>query len=211
MDQLAHLHAHFWNHPCLDGTYRWLAGPVRRWEDALGTALAVPLMERGLQHAGDIVSLPIQADARRYARQRYHAMQRLTAGARTLVHHDCHPGNLFWTPTRPGFLDGQLVRIGEGIGDVAYFCATALEPSMRRQHEADLLRRYHQGLAAHGVTGLTADTLWQRYRLHLTYPFEAMAVTLAVGGMMELQSNLELLRRAAVAVEDHAAFAAILA
>lgn len=38
-----------------------------------------------------------------------------------------------------------------------------------------------------------------------------MVVTLAVGGMMERDSNLELMRRAAAAIEDHDAFAAILA
>jgi hypothetical protein len=34
-----------------------------------------------------------------------------------------------------------------------------------------------------------------------------MVVTLAVGGMMELESNLELIRRAAAAVDDLDAFA----
>ena len=34
-----------------------------------------------------------------------------------------------------------------------------------------------------------------------------MIVTLAVGGMMQLESNLEMIQRAAVAVEDHDTFA----
>jgi hypothetical protein len=45
--------------------------------------------------------------------------------------------------------------------------------------------------------------LVQRYRAHLVYPFEAMVVTLAVGGMMKRESNLKLIRRAAIAIEDH--------
>ena len=36
-----------------------------------------------------------------------------------------------------------------------------------------------------------------------------MIVTLAVGGMMKLESNYELIRRAATAVEELDAFAAI--
>jgi len=36
-----------------------------------------------------------------------------------------------------------------------------------------------------------------------------MIVTLAVGGMMNLESNLELIRRTATAIEDLEAFAAI--
>lgn len=209
VEQLAHLHACFWQHASLDHAHRWLAGPVRRWEDALGTALAVPLMQRGLQRAGDAIPAPLHRAAMRYARQRRHVMRALAAGPRTLVHHDCHPGNLFWTPAAPGLLDWQLVRIGEGMGDVAYFLATALDPVTRRQCEAPLLARYLHVLSSHGVGGLTAPTLLKRYRAHLTYAFEAMVVTLAVGGMMEHDSNLALIRRAAVAIADHDAFTAI--
>ncbi len=209
MDQLARLHACFWNHARLDQAYRWLAGPVRRWENFLGTTLAVPLMQRGLRRAGDVISTALHTAAMDYARQRRRAMRVLAAGPRTLVHHDCHPGNLFWTPTAPGLLDWQLVRIGEGIGDVAYCLATGLDPATRRQHETLLLARYQQALAAQGITGLDAPTLLLRYRAHLAYAFEAMVVTLAVGGMMEHDSNLELIRRTAAAIEDHDAFGAL--
>ena len=209
VEQLAQLHARFWNAASLDHAYRWLASPVRRWEDRLGTALAVPLMQRGLRRAGRTIPTTLHAAAMRYARRRRHAMRFLAQGPRTLVHHDCHPGNLFWKNSQPGLLDWQLVRIGEGIGDVAYFLATALAPETRRMHEAHLLARYQQALVDHGVARLDSTTLLDRYRAHLTYPFEAMVVTLAVGGMMELEGNLELIRRAAAAVEDLDAFAAI--
>lgn len=53
--QLARFHAHFWNKTDLLQTYYWLAGPVRRLEDYLGTALAVPLMKRGLHRAGKLI------------------------------------------------------------------------------------------------------------------------------------------------------------
>jgi aminoglycoside phosphotransferase (APT) family kinase protein len=138
-------------------------------------------------------------------------MQLLAGGPRTLVHHDLHPGNLFWQQSQPGFLDWQLVRIGEGIGDVAYFLATALAPDTRRRHETRLLARYHQVLAEHQVAAPDFTKLLQRYRAHLLYPFEAMVVTLAIGRLMPLESNLELIRRAATAVEDHDAFAVTLA
>jgi len=49
----------------------------------------------------------------------------------------------------------------------------------------------------------------QRYRTHLIYPFEAMIVTLAIGGMMNLENNLELIRRTAAAIEDLESFAAM--
>ena len=203
ISQLARLHAHFWNQANLHTDYGWLAGPVRRLEDRLGTILAVPLMERGLRLAGNVIPAALHGPALDYSRRRSQVMRVLADGPQTLVHHDLHPGNLYWDQDGPGFLDWQLVRIGEGIGDIAYFLATALEPEVRRACERHLLSHYQELLAEGGVGGLDSGHLLQRYRAHLVYPFEAMVVTLAVGGMMKRESNLELIRRAAAAVEDH--------
>jgi hypothetical protein len=207
--QLARFHAYFWDKADLVQRLHWLAGPVRRLEDRLGTALAVPLMKRGLHMAEQIVPYAVRALALRYARHRAHIMRSLSNAPQTIVHHDCHPGNLFWIQSQPGFLDWQLVRFGEGISDVAYFLATALNPEVRRAHEVELVAVYAQELQDHGVAEIDANSLMQRYRAHLIYPFEAMIVTLAVGGMMKLESNYELIRRAATAVEELDAFAAI--
>jgi len=208
IEQLARLHARLWNAPSLDHEYSWLAGPVRRTEDRLGSALAEPLMRRGLGLAGSAVPTALHGPAIGYARRRRRVMRFLADGPRTLVHHDVHPGNLFWQQSEPGLLDWHLVRIGEGIGDVAYCLATSLTPETRRTHEARLLARYQQVLADHGVGELDLETLRHRYRAHLVYPFEAMVVTLAVGGMMTLENTLALIRRTAAAVADHDSFAA---
>lgn len=208
VDELARLHARFWEHPALNGEWRWLAGPVRRTEDALGSALAVPLMLIGLRRAGDAVPAGLHRPALAYARRRRAWMRELSAGPRTLVHHDVHPGNFYWRDGLPGLLDWHLVRAGEGVGDVAYLLATALSPEVRRVYERELLERYRHGLHACGVEAPSAVTLARRYRAHLVYPFEAMVVTLAVGGMMQIDANLELIRRSAAAVADHRSFAA---
>ena len=209
IEQLARFHAHFWNNVDVEPTYRWLAGPVRRLEDHLGTALAVPLMKRGLRLAGSCIPSTLHAAAIHFAHHRRKAMRFLSAAPQTLIHHDCHPGNLFWDRFQPGFLDWQLVRIGDGVGDVAYFLSTALDPEIRRLHEASLLAKYVQALTDNGVVGMDNTVLMQRYRAHITYAFEAMVVTLAVGGMMNLDGNLELIRRTAAAVDDLDAFAAL--
>jgi hypothetical protein len=211
IEQLACSHARFWNNVHLDPKYRWLAGPIRLLEDTLGTALAVPLMKRGLQLAGEHIPSVLHAPAIHYARHRRAAMRFLSDASKTLVHHDCHPGNLFWNNNRSmvGFLDWQLVRIGEGVSDVAYFLSTALSVETRRLYEAELLVKYAQALADNGVTDVDNSRLAQRYRAHLAYAFEAMVVTLAVGGMMNLDSNLELIRRTATAVEELDAFSAL--
>jgi hypothetical protein len=210
VEELARFHAHFWGKAELLQTFGWLAGPVRRLEDGLSTTLAVPLMKLGLRRAGQIVPSALHALAVHYARRRSTIMRFLSSAPQTLVHHDCHPGNLFWHKYRPGFLDWQLVRFGEGIGDVAYFLATSLNPETRRIHEASLVSAYALALQSHGVPDVEPDSLMQRYRAHLIYPFEAMVITLAVGGMMKPENNYELIRRATAAIEDRDAFGAVM-
>jgi len=206
LKQLAHFHSRFWNNVNQKKHFSWLASPVRLLEDFLGTALAVPLMKRGLRLAGEIIPVSIHESALQYAKNRRKVMRFLTQAPQTLIHHDCHPGNLFWHQTKPGLLDWQLVRFGEGISDVAYFLATALSPESRRLHEARLLCIYAQSLTENGVSDVNVAQLTMRYRAHLVYPFEAMLVTLAVGGMMDLASNKELIRRTTAAVIDLDAF-----
>jgi hypothetical protein len=209
VEQLADFHAHFWNKENITQTYSWLAGPVRRLEDFLGSAMAVPLMKRGLHKAGNLVPLKLHAQAIHYARYRREAMCFLAKAPQTLIHHDCHPGNLFWNQSKPGLLDWQLVRFGEGISDVAYFLATSLSTENRRLNEAELIALYAQCLIDKGVVEVNTNLLMQRYRAHLIYPFEAMLVTLAIGGMMNVESNHELIRRTVAAVDDLDVFGAI--
>jgi thiamine kinase-like enzyme len=133
----------------------------------------------------------------------------LSDAPQTLIHHDCHPGNLFWNHSQPGFLDWQLIRFGEGISDIAYFLSTALKPETRRLHETNLLETYIRSLQENGITCIDIEHIKRRYRAHLIYPLEAMIVTLAIGGMMSLENNLELLRRATAAVEDLDVFSAL--
>jgi hypothetical protein len=99
-----------------------------------------------------------------------------------------------------------MVRIGEGISDVSYFLATALKPEIRRLHEMDLLKKFHEIMLANSLTTTDFNSLLNRYRVHLIYPLKP-TVTLAIGGMMNLDSNLEMIRRAALAIEDHDTFA----
>jgi len=206
---LAQFHAHYWNKAELLTTHRWLSGFNVSAENHLGSLLAVPLMQRGLAKAGPLIPAQLHHPALNYAANRRKVMRWLATEPQTLVHHDCHPGNFFWEDSNPGFLDWQLVRMGEGIGDIAYFLATSLTPELRRAHEKPLLALYLASLQENGIPALDEQQLYQRYRVHLTYPFEAMVITLAIGDMMELSSNLELIRRVTAAVADHQSFAGL--
>jgi hypothetical protein len=102
-----------------------------------------------------------------------------------------------------------MVRIGEGISDTAYFLATSLAPEIRKTNETQLLKHYIQSLTANGVPGIDFEQIKHRYFAHLVYPFEAMLITLAVGGMMDLDANLKLIKRAASAIKYNDAFSAL--
>ena len=201
VEKLGHFHAFFWEIHT-DKNYRWLGSPVRRIEDLLGSVMAVPLMKCGLGKAGDLVPPSLHQSALRYARRRRQVMRFLNNAPQTLIHRDCHPGNFFWNQDQPGFLDWQMVRIGEGMADIAYFLATSLEPELRREHERALLNQYRHILTEHCSVDWGMDEVLERYRAHLSYPFEAMILTLAIGGLMNHHSNLELIRRTTAAAMD---------
>ena len=207
--QLAKLQAHFWNKVHTNSDYRWLAGPARRLEDHLETALAVPLMKRGLRLAGSLVPKHLHAPAIRYASRRRQVTSFLSGDPQTIIHHDCHPGNIVWDESNPGLLDWQLIRIGEGVSDIAFLLSTALTPEKRRLHGERLLDYYFQCLVNNGVAGVDKAATQQRFRAHLVYPFEAMILTLALGNMVSLRDNCKLIQRTALAIEDFDSFAAL--
>ncbi len=198
---LAELHAQFWQSEKLSTELSWLSGPVRQLEDRLGNVLAVPLMRRALKLAANDVPADIQRVAMLYAQQRSQVMSYLNSAEKTLVHHDLHPGNLFWKQNQVGLLDWQMVRSGEGVSDLAYFIATALEPEMQHQHQSYLIQCYLDLMSQHSVSLPGTRLFMKKFHAHLLYPLEAMLVTLAIGGMMDLSSNYKLIARAVNAVE----------
>ncbi|MGY6275899.1 phosphotransferase [Methylomonas sp. MgM2] len=207
IEHLAQLHGRYWNKSAILKSHRWLNDFSHQIENHMGSLFAVPLMKTGLKRAGGHIPKKLHTPALHYSANRRQFKQSLARGTKTLVHHDCHPGNIFWDRNEPGFLDWQLVRWGEGVGDVAYFLATALEPEVRRKHEKDLLTQYVAGLVKAGADQVDERQTFRRYQAHLVYPFEAMTVTLAIGGMMRHESNVEMIKRAAAAVDDHDSFA----
>ena len=61
-------------------------------------------------------------------------------------------------------LDWQLSVRGVGVWDVANFLAGSVTVEDRRAWEDDLVRRYHAGLLAAGVTGYDWERCWRDYR-----------------------------------------------
>lgn len=89
----------------------------------------------------------------------------------TVQHLDFRLDNILFEPQGGrwpmAMLDWQSVSTGAGVLDVAYFIGAGLPAEVRRANEEALLRRWLEGLKAHGVTGYSFDQAWRDYRHHL--------------------------------------------
>ena len=77
----------------------------------------------------------------------------------TCLHRDIQVDNILFDDQSAQIIDWQFLGKGRPAWDVTFFCASSLSPEHRRQHENDLLNRYHQSLAQPGYSRaeLTAD------------------------------------------------------
>lgn len=86
----------------------------------------------------------------------------------SVVHGDYRLDNLLFGPdaTCPtvAVVDWQTCGHGPAAADVAYFVGAGLLPADRRAVEKDLVRTYHRGLMAAGVSGYDWDRCWHDYR-----------------------------------------------
>ncbi|MCX2931936.1 phosphotransferase [Mycobacterium sp. CVI_P3] len=72
-------------------------------------------------------------------------------------------------------IDWQASRLGPPLLDPAFYLGSCLSVSDRRDHELELLRDYHAGLVAHGVTDYSWNRCWDDYRLQCLYGLMAWA------------------------------------
>jgi aminoglycoside phosphotransferase (APT) family kinase protein len=171
LQTLSALHVTWWGGDRLSRELPWLATPtsnpqMRFWAE-VGPRLTRRHLQRG--HRAELV------DERLWPQDRWWpAFGRLLvadeSGPHTLLHGDVHASNVYYRDNRPGgLLDWQLALRGCWALDVAYLLITALTPTDRRAHEADLLRGYLDRLAAADVAAPTLDEAWLRYRQNVLY------------------------------------------
>ena len=97
--------------------------------------------------------------------------------AQTLLHGDCHAGNIYWTADGPGFTDWQLVQHGHWALDVAYHIGAVLPVEIAEREERHLLDHYLQTLRKLGGTAPDRETAWTDYRAAQIYGFFHWAIT----------------------------------
>ncbi|MET0241682.1 MAG: aminoglycoside phosphotransferase family protein [Sphingobium sp.] len=99
---------------------------------------------------------------------------------KTLLHGDCHAGNLFLTADGPGFTDWQLVQRGHWSLDVAYHMGAILPVPVAEAHERDLLKGYLDARRQHGGDAPDWNEAWDDYRAAQIYGFYHWAITTRV-------------------------------
>jgi aminoglycoside phosphotransferase (APT) family kinase protein len=125
---------------------------------------------------------------------------RYAAMPRTLIHADAHLGNLYRTREgRIGFVDWQNYEAGSWSMDIAYHLSTALKPSVRAEHEHELLTFYLASLAEQGGPTISLDDAWDDYCAGAAYGYFLWAMTRRV----EPRITEELTQRLGKAVLDH--------
>lgn len=164
IDELVKLHAPRWGDPALAG-YDWLH---RDGERALLLEMLLPLWGAFCERYADRLAPEVhEVGGALFANfERY-----LTSDdePRTIVHRDFRLDNLLFGNGDGGVpiavVDWQACTHGSGLTDVAYFIGAGLLTEVRREHERDLVRRYHDGLVAAGVRDYDFEDCWADHRL----------------------------------------------
>jgi hypothetical protein len=175
VDCLARFHAYWWEHPRLTKgpgelpTRDWLAAEIAQLQGAYATF-------------AEVVGGRLTADDRRIYERVLQSLPVLWAGrtelsGQTMVHGDAHFWNFLYPldpqTHRTYILDWQSYHVSPGTKDLAYTIVLRY-PQRTPDNERILVKRYHDGLVRHGVTGYRWQSCWLDYRRmaaeHVLYP-----------------------------------------
>ncbi len=175
IDELAALHAQYWDAPALRTEQAWTAEGYR-----LAFGGGGPFVQQAIDRFAAEMPPAFARIGALYVAEAPRIAELYEVGPQTLAHGDPHLGNLFVDGDRPGFYDWGMVMRRAGMWDVAYVICNGLPPEVRRAHEHDWIAQYREALAARGIT-LAADTAWEQYRLFALYAWSSATSTAGVG------------------------------
>jgi hypothetical protein len=126
-------------------------------------------LKEGLEHHRDRLSDAFAEMAELYL-EKHDALPAIWhQGPPTVIHGDCHLGNLFDDHGRTGFLDWGLIVVSTALRDVSYLLNLALSIDDRRRSERDLLRHYLDVRKALRAEPISFDEAFKRHRLQASY------------------------------------------
>ncbi len=164
---LASHHARFWGGAGLEDAdfVPDIDGPL----NLQGQAIYDASLPGFLEIFGEHVVPELRPIAEVYGRNHPLLLRRFAAMPHTLVHFDFRADNLFFDGDEVVVIDFQAISKGGGAADVGYLLSQNLAGDVRREHEDELLRLYHQTLLDHGVSGYELDQLAADYRVGVMY------------------------------------------
>jgi hypothetical protein len=196
VEELARLHAAFWDSPRFATDLAWIEPPMRG-------EIGLRLVGAGVAEFGDTQPPAFHSVARIYLDQNEAFCDLLDRGTRTLLHGDPHLGNFFVDEGRVGFLDWACVSRGPALRDIGYFLGASVATDLRRREQRDLIERYLGVLAESGAPAPSFAEAWRAYRLHVVCAWVAAVATLAAGARMQtLEVGRRAVERANAAIED---------
>lgn len=202
---LARLHAEFWQSPRLDAI-GWM--PMI---NAQGMKIGREIYQASLPGFLEVFEHAID-DANRDLMQRFgenvhQLLDSFAAMPTTIVHFDYRLDNLFFGPDGTvKMIDFQASSKGGGAYDVGYFLSQNLATDVRRAHEDELLRTYHEALISGGATQYSFDQLRADYRVGVLYGW--IIPVFAVGTLDSSSERAvalwtEVIERSQAAMRDH--------
>jgi len=197
VDELAGLHARYWEHPALERELGWTSQGMR---------IAFGIGGRFMRNALDQFANDMPPAYRRlgelYVAHTPAIAELWAAPPHTLAHGDPHLGNLFVDGNRAGFFDWGMIMCKAGMWDVAYVICNSVPTEIRRANERTWLSRYRAQLAEHGIA-LAADAAWEQYRLYAVYSWNSAVSTAAMGSRWQPEARAHAaMLRTTTAIED---------
>ena len=212
VDAIAGHHAHWWESPRF-GSVPWL----KPYSTPPFPSVAASNFEAGWPQFLEVVGSDLSPALRDFG-QRFPSLvpwycDELTQPPRTFLHGDLRLDQLFFAVDADDppvtALDWQITGKGRGAYDLAYFLSQSLTTGTRRSCEDQLIERYADRLAEHGVD-YPRDELRRDYRLTTAWCFIFPVIAagrIEVANDRQLELLHTMLNGAAAAIEDHDALA----
>ncbi|MDT4898951.1 MAG: hypothetical protein QOH25_4028 [Acidobacteriota bacterium] len=202
VDCLIELHAYWWEHPRLGKDIGTLFAEQELKDFISATEKNII---KFIDFLGDKLSARQRKAYERILASSHQPWKHLTGAKRlTVIHGDAHWWNFLYprdtSQYRTCMFDWSLWHIDMGARDLAFMMALGWDRERRAASELNLLRRYYDGLLAHGIENYTWDDCLNDYRWSVIRNLNVPAIQWSHGRSPSLWwSNLE---RAMMAYED---------
>ncbi|MDG2304367.1 MAG: aminoglycoside phosphotransferase family protein [Candidatus Binatia bacterium] len=208
VEDLADLHLTHRTNDALRERTRWVGPQIRLREYGAG------MLGLALEHCRAGLTDEFARIAQFYIDHHDAVQDEWDKGAWSIVHGDCHWGNLFLDGERIGFFDWGCMAYMPGMRDVGYFLCMGLSVDDRRRYERDLIQVYLDRIAAGGGPPMGMDEAWEMHRLHAAYAVPASAPA-SIYGLLKDKVEFdpefvaEFLVRSSAAIADLDAYDAL--